>query len=142
MGEDLQHAVRRGERMLDVIEIDHLYRVTAQTERDPSSIENMFDDLQRGGVSYWEVAFSGKYSVQGNPGFTSFTPTTYYYPMRQVLHYVRPGAVRKAITSSDTLMRVLRRQIGANEEVTIDYGPLTQHSGTLRCRCGCESRYL
>lgn len=80
---------------------------TAQTERDPANIDNLFDDLVKGGVSYWEVAYTGGSTVNGNAGYTSFSPTRYYYRVRQLLHYVRPGGVRKGAIVSDSLVRVL-----------------------------------
>jgi len=35
-----------------------------------------------------------------------------------------------------------RIPIKLGQEITVDYGPWTHHEGKLRCRCGCESRYL
>lgn len=80
---------------------------TAQTEMDPANIDNLFDDLTLGGVSYWEVAYSNSNTVNPNPGYTSFTPSRYYFRVRQVTHYVRPGAVRIGASSSDPSVRVL-----------------------------------
>lgn len=80
---------------------------TAQTEMDPDNIDNLFDDLILGGVSYWEVAYSNSNTVNPNTGYTSFTPTRYYFQIRQVTHYVRPGAVRIGANSSDPSVRAL-----------------------------------
>ncbi len=80
---------------------------TAQTERDPANIDALFDDLLLGGVSYWEVAYTGGSTVNANAGYTSFTPSGYYYRVRQVLHYVRPGAVRIDFPSTDSTVRTL-----------------------------------
>ena len=80
---------------------------TAQTEMDPCNVDNLFDDLVLGGVSYWEVAFSNSNTVNPNPGYTSFTPSRYYFRIRQVTHYVRPGAVRIGSESSDPTIRAL-----------------------------------
>ena len=55
---------------------------TAQTEMDPNNIDNLFDDLILGGVSYWEVAYSNSNTVNPNPGYTSFTPSRYYFRIR------------------------------------------------------------
>jgi hypothetical protein len=86
---------------------DSIGLTTAQTEMDPANIDNLFDDLLKGGVSYWETAFTNGSTVSANAGYTSFTPTRYYYRVRQVLHYVRPGAVRIGTTTTDTLVRML-----------------------------------
>ncbi len=86
---------------------DSIGLTTAQTEMDPANIDNLFDDLVKGGVSYWETAYTNASTVNPNPGYTSFTPSRYYYRVRQVLHYVRPGAVRIGASSSDSLVRAL-----------------------------------
>ncbi|HVZ38851.1 MAG TPA: hypothetical protein VHI13_06215 [Candidatus Kapabacteria bacterium] len=100
---------------------------TAQTEMDPNNIDNLFDDLLRGGVTYWEVAFSSSNTVNPNPGYTSFTPTRYYFRLRQVLHYVRPGAVRIGAQSSDTTVRVLAFvKGGAATSVIYNTSPATK----------------
>ncbi len=80
---------------------------TAQTEMDPDNIDNLFDDLTLGGVSYWEISFSSTNNVNPNPGYTSFTPSRYYFRIRQVTHYVRPGAVRIGSNTSDPSVRSL-----------------------------------
>ncbi|MBS1911216.1 MAG: hypothetical protein JST22_04460 [Bacteroidetes bacterium] len=100
---------------------------TAQTEMDPNNIDNLFDDLLRGGVTYWEVAFSSSNTVNPNPGYTSFTPTRYYFRLRQVLHYVRPGAVRIGAQSTDTTVRVLAFvKGGATTSVIYNTSPSTK----------------
>lgn len=80
---------------------------TAQTEMDPASVSDLFNDLTLGGVSYWEVSFSNSYTLVPSAGQTTYTPATRYYPIRQVTHYVRPGAVRIGAETSDAALRVL-----------------------------------
>ncbi|MBV9864981.1 MAG: hypothetical protein JO316_06500 [Abitibacteriaceae bacterium] len=97
---------------------------TAQTEMDPNNIDNLFDDLTLGGVSYWEVAYSNSNTVNPNSGYTSFTPTRYYFRIRQVTHYVRPGAVRISVSSNDPAIRVLAfEQKGTITTVVYNTGP-------------------
>lgn len=80
---------------------------TGQTEMDPASIGQLFADLDLGGVTYWEMAFSGTNTLACNPGQTTFTPSRFYFPIRQVTHYVRPGAMRIEALSSDSGVRAL-----------------------------------
>lgn len=80
---------------------------TAQTEMGNPTFDDLYSDLTLGGVSYWEVAYSGNATLTPNPGLTSFTPAAHYFRLRQLLHYVRPGAVRIGATSNDPAIRVL-----------------------------------
>ena len=80
---------------------------TAQTEMGNPTIDDIFNDLILGGVSYWEVGFSGSESLVPSAGDVTWTPSPTYYRMRQVLHYVRPGDIRVGATSNDTLLRVV-----------------------------------
>jgi hypothetical protein len=80
---------------------------TAQTEMGSPSFDDLFADLTLGGVTYWEVGYSAGVTLVPNPGLTAFTPSNYYIRLRQVLHYVRPGAVRIATAASDPLFHVL-----------------------------------
>jgi len=80
---------------------------TAQTEMGDPSFDDLFNDLTLGGVSYWEVAYSSGNTLAPNPGLTSFRPAARYFRIRQLMHYVRPGAVRIAAASSDPSLRVL-----------------------------------
>jgi hypothetical protein len=80
---------------------------TAQTEMGNPTFDDLYSDLTLGGVSYWEVAFSGNATLTPNPGLTSFTPAAHYFRLRQLLHYVRPGAVRIGATSNDPTIHVL-----------------------------------
>ena len=80
---------------------------TAQTEMGNPNFDDLFSDLTLGGVSYWEVAYAASPTLVPSAGFTSFTPSGTYFRLRQVLHYVRPGAVRIGALSSDPSLRVL-----------------------------------
>jgi hypothetical protein len=80
---------------------------TAQTEMANPTIEDLFNDLTLGGVTYWEVGFSGNVTLVPSAGGTSWTPSSTYFRMRQLLHYIRPGAIRIEATSGDSALRVL-----------------------------------
>lgn len=80
---------------------------TAQTEMNNPSIVDLYNDLVYGGVSYWEVAFAGPNTLTYAAGRTSFTPASNYFRLRQVLHYVRPGAVRIQAISNDPKVTAL-----------------------------------
>src|SRR5262249_12660926 len=80
---------------------------TAQTEMGNPTFDDLFADLTLGGVSYWEVAYSASLSLAPNAGLTAFTPSSTYFRIRQLTHYVRPGAVRLGALSSDPSIRVL-----------------------------------
>jgi hypothetical protein len=80
---------------------------TAQTEMGNPTFDDLYSDLTLGGVSYWEVGFSSSNTLVPNAGLTSFTPSSTYFRLRQVMHYVRPGAVRIESTSNDSLLHLL-----------------------------------
>jgi hypothetical protein len=80
---------------------------TAQTEMGNPTLDDLYSDLTLGGVSYWEIAFSGSNTLVPTGGNTGFTLSNTYIRLRQLMHYVRPGAVRVLATSSDSLVRVL-----------------------------------
>lgn len=75
---------------------------TGETEYMGTTISNLFDDLVEGGVSYWEhygLVYFGSRTGAGdylaaNFNNTSFSRYPDYWKFRQVMHYVRPGAVR------------------------------------------------
>ncbi len=80
---------------------------TAQTEMGNPTFDDLFNDLTLAGVTYWEVAFSGNATLVPNAGQTAFTPSGTYFRLRQLMHYVRPGAVRVGAVSSDPSLHVL-----------------------------------
>lgn len=80
---------------------------TAQTEMGDPNFDNLYSDLILGGVSYWEVAFSGSNTLPIQPGQTQFSHGTKYFRLRQLLHYVRPGDVRISAISTDSNLHVL-----------------------------------
>ncbi len=80
---------------------------TAQTEMGNPTFDDLYNDLTLAGVSYWEVAYSANLTLIPNAGLTAFTPSGTYFRLHQVMHYVRPGAVRVAAVSSDPSLHVL-----------------------------------
>jgi len=88
---------------------------TAQTEFMNTTVNHIYDDLTLGGVSYWEhyvLAFYGNATNAGdyfaaNHNMTSFSRYPSYWDFRQVMHYVRPGAVRLDTSSDDGGLRPL-----------------------------------
>ncbi len=79
---------------------------TAQTEFMRLKIDNLYNDMTLGGVSCWELYGMGQY-LQPNRDGTSFERRPHYWNWRQVMHYVRPGAVRVDAASDDAGLRVL-----------------------------------
>jgi len=77
---------------------------TGQTEYMGLTMNHLYDDLALGGVSYWEIYGIGS-QLQWN--YNRIARTGHYWSFRQVLHYVRPGAVRIAATSDDANLRTL-----------------------------------
>src|SRR6185312_1636528 len=80
---------------------------TAQTEMGNPTFDDLYSDLTLAGVSYWEVAYSANLTLAPATGLTGFTPSSVYFRLRQLMHYVRPGAVRVASISSDPSIRAL-----------------------------------
>ena len=80
---------------------------TAQTEMGNPSFDDLFSDLTLAGVSYWEVAYSAQSTLTPDAGLTGFTPSNTYFRLRELTHYVRPGAVRVGTAASDPLFHVL-----------------------------------
>ncbi|MCD6351484.1 MAG: hypothetical protein J7M26_05145, partial [Armatimonadetes bacterium] len=95
---------------------------TAQTEYMWLKIDHLYDDLTLGRVSYWEI-----YGLAGpdwRAALTHVSSTTFrggprYWTFRQVLHYVRPGAVRIKATSSEQALRVLAFERGGRMTVVL-----------------------
>jgi hypothetical protein len=80
---------------------------TAQTEMGSPSFDDLYADLTLAGVSYWEVGYSGNVTLAPSAGLTCFTPSNYYIRLRELMHYVRPGAVRIGAIPSDPAFHVL-----------------------------------
>ncbi|HEY3916066.1 MAG TPA: putative Ig domain-containing protein [Verrucomicrobiae bacterium] len=80
---------------------------TAQTEMANPTFDDLYNDLTLAGVSYWEVGYSGNVTLVPSAGLSSFTPSGTYFRLRQVIHYVRPGAMRIGCISSDPTLHVL-----------------------------------
>ncbi len=80
---------------------------TAQTEMGNPTFDDLYSDLTLAGVTYWEVAYSANATLVPNAGLTAFTPSGTYFRLRQLMHYVRPGAVRVGTVSSDPSLHVL-----------------------------------
>ena len=85
---------------------------TAQSEFMHLKIDHLYDDLTIGGVSYWSIYGLGGPGPRGqNYHFrldnTSFRRGRQFWTLRQVIRYVRPGAVRIEATSDDAALRVL-----------------------------------
>ncbi|MGH7973102.1 MAG: hypothetical protein ACREIC_30660, partial [Limisphaerales bacterium] len=80
---------------------------TAQTEMGDPSYDDLFNDLTLSNVAYWEVAFSGSATLTPNSGLTAFTPAAKFFRLHQLIHYVRPGAVRLGALASDPSLRVM-----------------------------------
>jgi len=85
---------------------------TAQTEFMHLTIDHLHDDLTIGGVSYWSIYGLGGPGPGGqNYHFdlnnTSFSRGRQFWNFRQVMHYVRPGAVRIEATCDEAAVRPL-----------------------------------
>ena len=80
---------------------------TAQTEMGNPGFDDLYSDLTLAGVSYWEVAYSASSTLVPSAGLTGFTPSSTFFRLRQLIHYVRPGAVRIGTAASDPLFHVL-----------------------------------
>jgi len=88
---------------------------TGQTEFMGTTIDHLYDDLTEGGCSVWEHyvlvgwgnrTASGCY-LSANLNRTSFSRYPHYWQFRQVMHYVRPGAVRVGAASDTPAIRPL-----------------------------------
>ncbi len=88
--------------------------MTAETETQLATFQTMYDDLVNGGNSYWGQYFLGgnaagqgiQYLNTGLDGASMSLPSQ-YWNWRQVMNYVRPGAVRVGVTSSDNSVLVM-----------------------------------
>ncbi|MBM4039389.1 MAG: hypothetical protein FJ290_12825 [Planctomycetes bacterium] len=100
---------------------------TAQTEFMGTRVDDLYDDLTDGGVSYWEHYVlcghgnqvpSGCYLAVRHDG-TSLIRYGQYWRFRQVMHYVRPGAVRIETRCDDTPLRALAFLAGDKATVVL-----------------------
>jgi hypothetical protein len=85
---------------------------TGQTEFMGLTMNHLYDDLTIGGTSYWCLyGLAGPGRGGHNFGLslanTSFTRGAQFWNFRQVMHYVRPGAVRIEATSDAPAVRSL-----------------------------------
>src|SRR6185436_3721501 len=94
--------------------------ITAQTEMGNPTFDDLYSDLTLANVSYWEVAYSSGNTLTPDSGITSFTPSNTYFRLRQLLHYVKPGAVRVETISNDTLLHALAFTNNGNVTVVIE----------------------
>ncbi len=78
----------------------------AQTEQMGAKFSRLYDDLTKGGVAHWSIYGWGRVIEIHRDG-TSFHRGQDYWPIRQVMHYVRPGAVRVAATCDEASLRAL-----------------------------------
>ena len=86
--------------------------VTAQSEYRGVSIDQLYYDLAVGNVSYWSVyglagPYPGERIFRLHLDNTSFSRGRMFWTFRQVMHYVRPGAVRISARSSHPGLRTL-----------------------------------
>lgn len=93
---------------------------TAQTEMGDPSFDDLYSDLTLGGVTYWEVAYASSLTLAPSAGLTSFTPAAKFFRLRQLLHYVRPGAVRIGAAACDPTLRVLAFAKGGKVTTVIE----------------------
>ena len=80
---------------------------TAQTEMGDPTFDDLYNDLTLADTAYWEVGFSGSVTLAPNAGLTAFTPAAKFFRLRQLIHYIRPGAVRIGATPSDPSLHAL-----------------------------------
>jgi len=102
---------------------------TGQTEFMRLTMNHLYDDLTLGGVSYWSIYGLGGPAARQNYYFhlngTSFSRGRQFWNFRQVMHYVRPGAVRVKAASGDHALRALAFvRDGRTTAVLINKAPL------------------
>ncbi|MBL7037057.1 MAG: hypothetical protein ISR77_00435 [Pirellulaceae bacterium] len=112
---------------------------TGHAGSDQLSIDTLYDDLTVGGVSYWSISALGGPGPGGrNYHFhldgTSFSRGGLFWPCRQIMHYVRPGAVRIDASSDAPAIRPLAFSgNGRTVAVLFNTAPLAEsHSVTIR----------
>jgi hypothetical protein len=84
---------------------------TGQTEFMGLTMNHLYDDLVLGGVSYWCIyglgGPGGGHNFRLNLANTAFGRGPQFWNFRQVMHYVRPGAVRIDAACDDSGLRPL-----------------------------------
>jgi len=108
---------------------------TAQTEFMNLDMNHLYDDLTLGGVSYWET-YGLAQCFQWNPNKTSFSRIRQYWNFRQVMHYVRPGAIRIEASSSDSKLHVLAFTHNGKVIVVLINGPGLQTANIYNLPAG------
>ncbi|HYM19747.1 MAG TPA: T9SS type A sorting domain-containing protein [Candidatus Kapabacteria bacterium] len=103
---------------------------TGQTEMANPTVEDIFSDLVQGNCTYWEVGFSGPNTMKNTPGGTNWTPSSTYFRLRQVMHYVQPGDVRIGAAANDSMVQVLAFK-GKNGITTIVINHRAQQTVTI-----------
>ena len=79
---------------------------TGQTEYMSQTTEVLYDDMTLADASYWSIYGWGRVLGVNHDG-ASFKREQCYWNFRQVMHYVRPGAVRVDAASDDDSLRAL-----------------------------------
>jgi len=79
---------------------------TGQTEFMGLNVNHLYEDLTNGGVSYWEFYALLDY-IKFNNSKTWFSFTPNFWEIRQIIHYVRPGAKRIESISNNSNLRTL-----------------------------------
>jgi len=92
---------------------------TGQTEYMSLTTAILCDDLTLGGVSVWEVY---GLSSQFTYSYNRVAKNSQYWAFRQLLHYVRPGAVRIGATSDDINLKTLAFTKGTTNTVVLING--------------------
>jgi hypothetical protein len=93
---------------------------TAQTEYMGLTTQHLYDDLIKGGVSYWELyglTGHGNAKINTNRDGTHFSFGSEYWIFRQATRYIRPGDVRIEATSSLSTFKALA--FGRSGKVTV-----------------------
>jgi hypothetical protein len=105
---------------------------TGHAGSDHLSLDTLYDDLSIGGVSYWSISGLGGPGPGGkNYHFhlngTSFSRGEAFWGYRQIMHYVRPGAVRVDAGCDPSALRPLAFSAeGRTTVVLINTGPPVQ----------------
>ncbi len=95
---------------------------TAQTEFMWLTMDHLYNDLVAGGVSCWEIyglAGVENKSIGAYISSRSFRGGPRYWSFRQVLHYVRPGAVRIGSTCTGGTVKALAFEHGGRLTVVL-----------------------